>query len=105
MHFVSIRIITDDVKQLVQFYEQATGQAANGPPATPPSSPTPSCTLAIASARTVQMLGVNAPRPANNHTVIIEFRVDDVDREYENLKQFTNDFVNAPTTLPWGNRR
>ncbi len=44
------------------------------------------------------------PRPADNHTVIIEFRVDDVDREYENLKQFTTDFVNAPTTLPWGNR-
>jgi uncharacterized glyoxalase superfamily protein PhnB len=50
------------------------------------------------------MLGANAPRPADNHTVIIEFRVGDVDREYENLKQFTTDFVNEPTTQPWGNR-
>jgi predicted enzyme related to lactoylglutathione lyase len=104
MHFVSIRIITDDVKQLVEFYEKATGQAAKWSADDFAELPTPSCTLAIASARTVQMLGANAPRPADNHTVIIEFRVDDVDREYENLKQFTTDFVNAPTTLPWGNR-
>jgi predicted enzyme related to lactoylglutathione lyase len=104
MHFVSIRIITDDVKQLVEFYEKATGQAAKWSTDDFAELPTPSCTLAIASARTVQMLGANAPRPADNHTVIIEFRVDDVDREYENLKQFTTDFVNAPTTLPWGNR-
>jgi predicted enzyme related to lactoylglutathione lyase len=104
MHFVSIRIITDDVKQLVEFYEQATGQAAKWSTDDFAELLTPSGTLAIASARTVQMLGANAPRPADNHTVIIEFRVDDVDREYENLKQFTTDFVNAPTTLPWGNR-
>lgn len=52
----------------------------------------------------LQPLGAEPPRPAVNQSVIIEFRVDDVDREYENLKQFEIEFVNEPTTQPWGNR-
>jgi len=104
MLFASIRVITDDVQRLTGFYEKATGQTAKWSTGDFAELITPSCTLAIASARTVQMLGASAPRPADNHTVIIEFRVDDVDWEYENLKQFTTDFVNEPTTLPWGNR-
>jgi predicted enzyme related to lactoylglutathione lyase len=104
MHFVSIRVITGDVKRLVEFYEKATGQTAKWSTDDFAELTAPSCTLAIASPRTVQMLGANAPRPADNHTIIIEFRVDDVDREYENLQQFTTDFVNEPTTQPWGNR-
>ncbi|MFI9595482.1 VOC family protein [Nonomuraea sp. NPDC052265] len=42
--------------------------------------------------------------PADNHSVIVEFLVDDVDRVYENLTGFVTDFVNEPTTMPWGNR-
>ncbi|MFL6051878.1 MAG: VOC family protein [Actinoallomurus sp.] len=52
----------------------------------------------------MQGLGADAPRPAANQSVIIEFRVDDVDRDYENLKQFDIEFVNEPTTQPWANR-
>jgi predicted enzyme related to lactoylglutathione lyase len=36
--------------------------------------------------------------------VIIEFRVDDVDRTHENLAGVVGDFVQPPTTMPWGNR-
>jgi len=36
--------------------------------------------------------------------VIIEFRVDDVDKEYEKLKTLVSDVVKEPTTQPWGNR-
>jgi uncharacterized glyoxalase superfamily protein PhnB len=36
--------------------------------------------------------------------VILEFRVDDVDASYEKLTDFVEDFVNKPTTMPWGNR-
>ncbi|GAA4704122.1 Glyoxalase/Bleomycin resistance protein/Dioxygenase superfamily protein [Promicromonospora umidemergens] len=36
--------------------------------------------------------------------MIIEFLVDDVDRVHENLTGFVTDFVNEPTTMPWGNR-
>jgi len=43
-------------------------------------------------------------RPADNHSAIIEFLVDDVDAEYDRLTQFVADFVSEPTTMPWGNR-
>ena len=44
------------------------------------------------------------PRPADNHSAIIEFRVADVDKEYEKLEKVIGDFVQRPTTQPWGNR-
>jgi hypothetical protein len=46
----------------------------------------PSCTLAIGHTLTTALFGTDSARPADNHTVIIEFRVDDVDSEYERLK-------------------
>jgi hypothetical protein len=45
-----------------------------------------------------------AARPADNNTVIIEFLVDDVDGVHRKLAGFVEDFVNEPTTMPWGNR-
>ena len=42
--------------------------------------------------------------PADNNTVIIEFLVDDVDDVHQNLVGFVEDFINEPTTMPWGNR-
>ena len=65
---------------------------------------TPACTLAIGSTRTLQLFGGDVARPADNHTAIIEFRVDNVDHEYERLKKVCSEFVQEPTTMPWGNR-
>lgn len=45
-----------------------------------------------------------ALRAAHNHSAIIEFLVDDVDTEYDRIRQVATDFVNEPTTMPWGNR-
>ncbi len=104
MDFVSIRVITDDVRRLVEFYEQATGLPARWATEDFAELVTPSCTLAIASTRTMQMFRARAARPADNHSAIIEFRVDDVDKEYEKLKNVVSEFVQEPTTMPWGNR-
>ena len=65
---------------------------------------TRSAALAIASTRTVPLFAPGAARPSDNNTVIIEFLVDDVDGVYRNLAGFVEDFVNEPTTMPWGNR-
>jgi predicted enzyme related to lactoylglutathione lyase len=102
--FVSIRVVTDDVKRLVGFYEQVTGLSPTWYTDDFAEVQTPSCTLAIASTRTIEMFGAGAARPADNRTAIIEFRVDDVDKEYEKLKNFISEFVKEPTTQPWGNR-
>ena len=90
MNFVSIRIITGDIKRLVRFYERATGVPATWSTADFAEIATPRATLAIGSTRTLALFGPGVARPADNHTVIIEFLVDDV--------------VQEPTTMPWGNR-
>lgn len=104
MDFVSIRIITDDVARLVEFYEKATGVSATWSTEDFAEIGTPGATLAIGSTRTVPMFAPGSARPADNHSVILEFLVDDVDRVYENLTGLVTDFVNEPTTMPWGNR-
>jgi uncharacterized glyoxalase superfamily protein PhnB len=61
-------------------------------------------TLAIGSTRTVPLFAPGAARPASNHTVIIEFLVGDVDAVHQNLAGLVEEFVQEPTTMPWGNR-
>ena len=104
MDFVSIRIITSDVARLVEFYERATGVRAMWATEDFAELKTPSATLAIAGTRTVPLFAPGSARPADNHSVITEFLVDDVDRVHQNLTGFVTDFVNEPTTMPWGNR-
>ena len=103
MKFASIRIITDDPQRVVEFYEQVTGVSAVWPAPVFAELRLPSCTIAFGHTQTAQLFE-NAARPADNHTVIIEFHVDDVDKEYERLKTLVSDWVQEPTTMPWGNR-
>jgi catechol 2,3-dioxygenase-like lactoylglutathione lyase family enzyme len=105
MNFVSIRIITADVKRLAHFYEQITGLSVTMYTEDFGELKTPACTLAIGSTRTLQLFGGDVARPADNHTAIIEFRVGDVDAEFGKLADVIRDtLVQAPTTMPWGNR-
>ena len=106
MDFVSIRIITSDVARLVAFYEQATQTEPVWATEEFAELRTTRGTLAIGSTRTVALLAPDAVSPAANRSVIIEFLVDDVDGLYKNLSGFVADadFVNEPTTMPWGNR-
>ena len=104
MDFISVRIITGDIARLVGFYERVTGVPANWSGEDFAELSTGRATLAIGSTRTVPLFAPGAARPADNHTVIIEFLVDDVDRVHKNLAGFVEDFVNEPTTMPWGNR-
>lgn len=105
MNFVSIRIITADIKRLTRFYERITGIAVTMYTEDFGELATAACTLAIGSTRTLQLFGGDVARPADNHTAIIEFRVADVDAEYRKLADVIGDsLVQGPTTMPWGNR-
>ncbi|MEU6994533.1 VOC family protein [Streptomyces sp. NPDC046465] len=104
MDFVSIRIITHDVARLVAFYEKAMGASAAWATEDFAELGTPTASLAIAGTRTVPLFAPGSARPADNHSVIIEFLVEDVDRVHENLTGLVTDFVAGPTTMPWGNR-
>ena len=104
MDFVSIRIITDQIKPLVAFYETITGLSATWFTDDFAELATPSCTLAIGSTRTLALFGTDVAQPAANRSAIIEFRVSDVDAEYSRLAKIVGGFVQTPTTMPWGNR-
>ncbi|WP_226485951.1 MULTISPECIES: VOC family protein [Streptomyces] len=104
MNLVSIRVITDDVARLVGFYERVTGVRADWSTEDFAELRTASGTLAIGGTRTVGLFAPGSARPADNRSVIIEFRVDDVDAAHRRLTGFVTEFVREPTTMPWGNR-
>ncbi|KQO61454.1 VOC family protein [Curtobacterium sp. Leaf261] len=123
MNLVSIHIITDDVDASAAFYERVTGLSATRLTPQFAEIRTPSGTLAIGHTATVALFGADAARPADNHTAIIEFLVDDVDATYDRLRTAGAAgtgrtggtgrvdvagpdlvFVQEPTTMPWGNR-
>ena len=106
MNLVSIRIITEDVKRLVNFYEQVTGMTAFQYTDDFAELKTTSATLAIGSTKTLQFFGGDeVAKAAENRTAIIEFLVQDVDDEYKRLAGFLNTYiVQRPTIMPWGNK-
>ena len=104
MNLTSLRIITADIKRLVQFLEKITGLTATWYTEDFAEIVTSTSTLAIGSTRTMSLFGGEIAQPASNKSVIIEFRVEDVDTEYERIKDLISDVVQKPTTMPWGNR-
>ena len=106
MNFSSVRIITSDINRLIHFYEQITGLPVTKFTHDFAEVRTPLVTLAIGSTRTLAFFGGdNVASAANNRSVIIEFRIDDVDATFQKLVDFLGDnLVQKPTTMPWGNR-
>ncbi len=101
---VSLRIITADIKRLVQFYEDATGIAAKWATDDFAEVTSDSFTLAIGSTRTLAFFGDGIAEAATNKSIIIEFLVEDIDDHYEMIKGLTSEIIQQPTTMPWGNR-
>lgn len=106
MHLLSIRLITADVQRLVRFYEQVTGLPLTQYTPDFAELRTPVATLAIGSTRTLQLFGgSHVAQAAHNQSAIIEFRVANVDADYQRLAPVLGDkLVQVPTTMPWGNR-
>ena len=106
MNLLSIRIITANFDSLVKFYEQVTGISMVRYTPDFAELKTPTATIAIGSTRTLQVFGGDeVAQPAQNRSVIIEFRVNDVEKDYERLEGYLqNNIVQKPTTMPWGNK-
>jgi predicted enzyme related to lactoylglutathione lyase len=104
MNFVSIRIITNDIKALIAFYEGIVGLKATWYTEEFAELPMPSCVIAIGSEKTMALFGQGAAHGADNRSVILEFLVDDVNSEYARMKSSLTEIVQEPTTQPWGNR-
>jgi predicted enzyme related to lactoylglutathione lyase len=106
VQFASIRIIADDLKPLVRFYEILAGTTAQWLTDDFVEVVTPSATVAISHYSRVSFLGDDAPRPAASQSVVYEFLVEDVEALFANLQaKLGDDLVVAQglTMMPWGN--
>jgi len=106
MNLFSVRIITEDVKRLADFYNQVTGLPVIQYTEDFAELRTSQANLAIGSTRTLAMFGgPTVAAPASNYSAIIEFRVEDVDARYREIAELiANAVVDGPATKPWGNR-
>ena len=103
MKFASTRLVAADIKSMAGFYELLTGQSAEWLAPVFAEILTPAATLAIGSAETVGLFSAGSAEPGANRTAILEFQVDDVDAEFERLKN-SAPVAQEPKTMPWGNR-
>jgi len=103
MKLAYARLVTTDVPVLARFYSELLG-------VTPLGSDeyvelrTGGCVLSIVSKRSVDIFSAGAAEPAANRSVILDFKVEDVDREYSRLESLIGEFVSGPRDQPWGNR-
>lgn len=107
MIFASVRVITDDVTGLADFYERATGLTSEWVGPMFAAFRAASGTLAVAAVESLAFGGTpGIARAASNQSVFIEFIVGDVDAEYARLRAegIVTEFELEPTTMPWGNR-
>ncbi len=103
MKFASVRLIAQDIQALVAFYESLTGLRADWLAPVFAEIVTPAATLAFGAASTVALFAPGSAEPGANRTAMIEFQVADADADYARLKGHVT-VVEAPKTMPWGNR-
>jgi len=103
MKFASTRIIAADIKAMVSFYELVTGTRAQWLAPVFAEIVTPGATLAIGSVETVALWKEGSAEPGANRSATIEFQVEDIDAEFERLKDKVT-LVHGMKTMPWGNK-
>jgi catechol 2,3-dioxygenase-like lactoylglutathione lyase family enzyme len=105
MKLAITRIITKDVPTLARFYQEITGITPwVGQPENYIEFRTSGGVLAIGSQRNMDLFGAGGAVPAANRSAIIEFQVEDVDKDRIRLQHFVHEWVLEPVTQPWGNR-
>lgn len=101
---VNTCVITNNVKRLVEFYEPVLGLKAKWSGKEYAEFPTGAGVLAIFSAEAQEKYIPGSTEAEKNKSVILEFRVANIDQEYQRLQKFVKIWVKPPTTQPWGTR-
>ena len=97
-------LITTDVRRLVNFYENVLGMKAEWSGEQYAELRTGVGVLAIFSADAQEKYIAGSAKAGSNRSTILEFKVADVDHEYERLQPLVTIWVKKPTTQPWGTR-
>jgi len=88
----------------VEFYERILELKANKSGEDCAGFPTDVGVLAIFSANAQEKYIPSSAEVTANRSVILEFRVADVDQQYRRLQGLVKTWVKPPTTQPWGTR-
>jgi catechol 2,3-dioxygenase-like lactoylglutathione lyase family enzyme len=97
-------LITSDVNKLSAFYAKVLKTEPEKTSNDYVEFRTGAGVLAIFSAEAQEKYIPGAAKPGENHSAILEFKVNDVDQEYERLHEFVQTWVKGPTNQPWGTR-
>lgn len=101
---VNTCLISADVRRLVDFYEPVLKLKAKWSGETYAEFATGAAVLAIFSASAQEKYIPGSAQSATNKSVVLEFKVDDVDSEYKRLQGLVKNWVKLPATQPWGTR-
>ena len=88
---------------MVTFYEMVTGLRAEWLAPVFAEIVTSAATLAIGAVETVALWKEGSAESGANRTAYIEFQVEDIDAEYERLKEKVP-LVHELKMMPWGNK-
>ena len=97
-------LITNNLNQLIQFYEPILALKAQKSGEDYAEFRTDAGVLAIFSAAAQEKYIPGSAISASNKSMILEFQVADVDKEYARLQSLVKTWVKSPTTQPWGTR-
>jgi len=103
MKLASVRLIAADITTMVKFYEMVMDAPAQWLAPVFAEIVTPAATLAIGAVETVGLFMEGSAEPGRNRTAILELQVDDIDAEYERLKESVS-ILRGIQMMPWGNR-
>ncbi len=97
-------LITNDVKQMTEFYERVLQIKAHSSGDRYVEFPTSAGTVAIFDAEAQEKYTPGAAQAGQNRSAILEFNVANVDQEYVRLQAIVKTWVKPPTTQPYGSR-
>jgi uncharacterized glyoxalase superfamily protein PhnB len=101
---VNTCVVTENVKRLVGFYEPILGHKAKWSGSDYAEFATGVGVLAIFSSSAQEKYIPGSAEVARNQSVILEFKVADVDAEYRRIRGMVKTWVKPPSTQPWGTR-
>ena len=104
MKLASIRLVTNELERLAAFYTLLTGVPATRLAPEFAEIRVEGAVLAISTERLIKQFNAGSAIAAANRSALLEFQVDDVDALRATLSNIVSDWVQEPTTMPWGKR-
>jgi catechol 2,3-dioxygenase-like lactoylglutathione lyase family enzyme len=103
LRFNGICLVTRDVLRLRSFYAAILQVKAEGDD-TFTTLPTPGAALSIFTEEGMERMAPGSMQDSGCGRYTLEFEVENVDREFDRLKELEVNFVKPPTTPTWGRR-